>query len=153
MRHPLIFVVALAAFAVGAEKPEGVDVTKEVKSIKTIDPDELGDQLPVFEGKIVKLKFNYRLGDVDKQADGSMKGRVGIYRSSLDGRRFAYGYAAVHVPAEAKDWFLKLTTSDTSRGTIYAFGRVEKSGESSSTVVKLLGRELRTDMKGSRIFW
>ncbi len=136
---------ALLLSPVHAEMP----LTREqAANIKSFDAQELAEQAFQLPGEIVKIKYTRRLKPVEKLEDGQFTGQLGIdiYRSGTA----RYGFVQVKVPAEAGDWFLKVPTEYSRRGAMIVFARVNPS---SQPMVELIGRELKTDAKGSRIVW
>jgi hypothetical protein len=93
----------------------------------------------------VKLKFSFRSDSVSKKPDGSLIGRIEDWRGDLSDS------AQVIVPAEAVNWFMALPAKYTARKTVVVFVRVEFIGN--YPAVELLGREIKTDIEGSRIVW
>ena len=96
-------------------------------------------------GALVKLKFSFRDDSVSKTPDGSLIGRIEDWRGDL-----SYS-AQVIVPAEAVNWFMTLPAKYTARKTVVVFVRVEFVGN--YPAAELLGREIKTDLQGSRIVW
>jgi len=144
----VLLTLALRSFA-------DVELTREeAASIQGYDLDKLGSKAPQLEGKIVRLKFSYRENSVKKNDDGSISGELRIWRPSTGaiGSYYRYGGTYVTVPAEGAEWFLKLPTATTSRGTVTVIARVGKPKLDQPTA-EILGREIKTDLKGSRIVW
>ena len=89
-------------------------------------------------GALVKLMFSFRDDSVSKTPDGSLIGRI-------------EDSAQVIVPTEGVNWFMALPAKYTARKTVVVFVRVEFIGN--YPAVELLGREIKTDIEGSRIVW
>ena len=96
-------------------------------------------------GALVKLKFSFRSDSVSKNPDGSLIGRIEDWRGDLSDS------ANVIVPAEAVNWFMALPAKYTARQTVVVFARVKFIGN--YPAAELLGREIKADIKGSRIVW
>ena len=145
----------LGVFAVmTAQLHADVEISREeAGSIQSYDLDKFTDKAVQLEGKIVKLKFNYRLKDVEKKEDGTLTGdlRIWKYGSGAVGSTYKSGGIAVTVPPEGAGWFLKVPTTE-SRATLIVIAKIGKS-QSGSPSAELLGREIKTDLKGSRIVW
>jgi hypothetical protein len=150
--------IMLAVCASIAESsPEGIPITREeAASMKSVDIDKLGEQLPSYEGKIVKLRFNHRAAEISKKDDGTITGSIYFFRSAYDtrnaNRETKFGEVYAVVPSAGADWFMKIPTSMGSRTTLYAIARISKT-QYGATQAELLGREIKTDLKGSRVIW
>ncbi len=166
MKTALLSLALLAAFTAsgsaqltappaGATTP-GVLLTRdEATKIKSYDVDEIGSKGPALEGQIVKVKFNYRTKMATAKPDGTLAGELALYRyrDTIGGGGLRYGSLATTVPAEGIAWFMKIPTEDMSRATLIVFARLGKSTLSGRPAAELLGREIKSDMKGSRIVW
>lgn len=86
-------------------------------------------------GKLVKLRIG-RIDQAEKQQDGSIHARY--YRTYF------------YIPAEGADWFLK-AISKPGNATTIAYARMARG--TAFDRIQLLGREIKTDSKGSRIIW
>ena len=146
----------LAAVVVGSLlftlHTNGTEISQEeARSIPSMDLEKLEEKEPTLAGKIVRLKFNYRSGDVTKKDDGSMTGRISFWKNNSGFSAYNYksGHRRVGIPAEGVDWFLKQPTKE-SRASLLVYARIP---ESTKEPVVLLGREIKTDLKGSRIVW
>jgi hypothetical protein len=62
-----------------------------------------------------------------------------------------FGSIAAVIPKEAIAWFTKITTNENSKKPFLVYARVVSAGSGSH--VELLGRELKTDIRGSHIVW
>jgi hypothetical protein len=150
---PLLFLAALS------HASEGIDISREqAASLKTFDPEEIESTGPAkLEGALVKLRFNCRLpwyepvSGIDEYRSG-----VGFFRSTyaFAGGRSSSGVVNVRFPHSALPWFLKLPT-DSARKTTVVIARLRKNDADVSGVMlaEILGREIRTDSKGSKIIW
>ena len=152
MKTVLSCAAVLLAFAL----PTSADVEltrEEATSIQGYDLDKLGDKHALLEGKIVRLKFNYRSQMVTKNEDGSVSGELRIWRPSTGaiGSYYRAGATYVTVRAEGVAWFMKVSTTET-RGTGTVLAKIGKPRQGQPTA-ELLGREIKTDLKGSRIIW
>jgi hypothetical protein len=148
----IVFSAILAALLVFARAD--VDLTRdEVSKIKNLDADSVGEKAAELQGQIVRMKFNYRTQQVTHNADGTYTGGLNIYRygSRTGGKRYISGHVGVVFPASAKAWFDKLPTDDLTHQSFSAIVRVTKYDP--DTVVEILGREIKTDVKGSHIVW
>jgi hypothetical protein len=150
------FILLIAAFAaLGVISRGDVDIKREVATaIKTYDIPTLEARSADLEGQIVRVKFNYRTAQITDDKDGYKRGQLGIWRTDSRAGRAGYqsGYIRVRVPAEAVDWFRKLTTIDATHQTFTVIARVDKA-DSDRASIELLGREIKTDTKGSHIVW
>lgn len=127
----------------------------EANSVRSIDVTDYQAKSFELDGKIVKLKFNRRDSTVQKQDDGGMNGYIGLWkeRNTTNPKYWLRtGSLPVKVPSEGVEWFLKIPTTYESRGNQVVFVRVH-AGKTGEARVELLGRELKTDSKGSRIVW
>jgi hypothetical protein len=95
-------------------------------------------------GKIVRLKFTSRSKFVAKTLDGSSVTFILLWKSTADreSRR-------VRVPEEVTEWFLK-QPAEQSRASLFVCARIPASNDEPAL---LLGREVKTDSKGTRIVW
>jgi ribosomal protein L29 len=128
---------------------------EEAASLRSYDLEDLAAKAHSLEGQLVRLKFNYRLATFQKEKDGSIKGRLMIwrYRPTATRTTLTSGSCEVTVPEEGIPWFMKVPTTE-SRGSLLVIARVEKSDESTGIPkATVLGREVKTDTKGSRIVW
>ena len=144
--HTLIIIAAVVTPALG-----DTELTREeATTLQSYDLDKFADKAPQIEGKIIRLKFNYRLPTITKKDDGSIAGKLGLWRTRTGavGSRLKYGDLSVVVPPEGAAWFTELPISEYSRATLNVIARVGESGR-----VELLGREVKTDLKGSHVFW
>ena len=149
-------ILLLTAFTAIALTSRGdVDIKREeATALKTYDIPTLEAKSADLEGQIVRVRFNYRTAQITDDKDGYKRGQLGIWRTDSRAGRAGYqsGYIRVRVPAEAVEWFRKLTTNDATHQTFTVIARVEKDqGERAS--IELLGREIKTDTKGSHIVW
>lgn len=123
----------------------------EAATMKSFTLNELAPQVHEFVGKIIKVKFSSRDADIRKEKDLS----VGIINNYSNTRkRGVYSYfssAKLYVPEEGLPWFSKLTVGDYQRSSYVVVCRVEKAGVIPE--LKALGREIKTDAKGTRIIW
>lgn len=124
----------------------------EAAAIKSYDLDDFMEQRDMLEGKIVKLKFTYRSREVSKKPDGSAISTLHLYRyRNTVGAETETGQQQVLIPKEGMDWFYKLPASGSRRSYV-VFARVVK-GEDGGVVAELLGRDMKTALKGSVISW
>jgi hypothetical protein len=141
----LLTLIAFPAFAdVELERDQAA-------TMKSFTLNELVPQVHDFVGKIIKVKFSSRDATIRKEKDFS----VGlIYNYTNTRKRGVYTYfasARIHVPEEGLSWFSKLTVGDLQRSSYVVVCRVEKGG--TMPELKALGREIKTDSKGSRVIW
>ena len=106
---------------------------------------------------MIKLRFSYRDAAV-RRSQGEPGLHVGQVQSYLETSRkksvdSGWAFVDVLMGQEALAWFSKIPTNIDSRASIVAVGRVAELKESAEPVVILLGREIRTDIKGSRAVW
>ena len=152
--HPTLaaFLLSFAALSAAEKAVEGVEISREeATSVKSVDPDSLGDKVLELDGKLVRLKFTYRLQNVEKKPDGALEGSVGIWRYSASTKPTKYGLVKVSVPPAGAAWFQRLPTSEASRASIVVIARITNAD--TSPKAELLGREIKTDLKGARIVW
>lgn len=135
-----LLVLAFPAFAdvtVPANETAGISRAAEIHAVH--------ESSASLKGKLIKLTFVCRAGAMSDLADGGKSGEVldsPTVRQKLD----------VEVPKEGVKWFMDLPTTDGGGPPITAYGRLatSKFGE---PVFKILGTELKTDAKGTRISW
>jgi hypothetical protein len=79
-----------------------------------------------------------------------MSGTLRIWVSSSRTTNGVYksGMLDVTVPADGVEWFLKQPSKE-SRASLLIYARMSEDGKKA----KLLGREIRTDLKGPKIIW
>ena len=146
--------LALAFLTVCTAVSGDTEITRdEVITLRSYTLDELVAKSEELEGQIVRLKFNYRSSLFEKGDDGSIKGMLMIwrYRPTTSRNIYTSGSCQVTVPPEGAEWFFKLPTSE-SRGSLLVIARVGKT-KTGIGQAKLLGREIKTETKGSRIVW
>jgi hypothetical protein len=99
------------------------------------------------------VKFNYRSSSIQELKDGSRSGQINIWRSKYvtGARTTKDGSLSVRFPESALEWFRRIPTDYNSRASIIAIVRIGKSGDGHSA--EILGREIKTDTKGSHIVW
>jgi hypothetical protein len=68
-----------------------------------------------------------------------------------DYRGELFDSADVIVPAESVKWFMARPAKYTARRTAIVFVRIKFVKD--ALIAELLGREMKTDIKGSRIVW
>jgi len=149
-------ILLIAAFAALAATSRGdVDIKREeATALKTYDIPVLEAKSADLEGQIVRVRFNYRGAQITEDKDGFKRGELRIWRTDSRAGRAGYqsGYIRVRVPTEAIEWFRKLTTNDATHQTFTVIARVDKA-DSDRASIELLGREIKTDTKGSHITW
>jgi hypothetical protein len=161
MVHPMnpklvavVTLLSLTAAALAQSLTKPVEITREeAQKIVAYDLEKLADLGPAVAGQIVRLKFNYRSQSVDKDPSGKIMGTLRIWKYLPYVSRGDYirsGSIDVIVPAEGAEWFMKLPRTE-SRSSLLVYARMPddlKKGRA-----ELLGREIKTDFKGSRIVW
>jgi hypothetical protein len=103
-------------------------------------------------GRIIGVQFNYR-DDYTRRVDADwFSGHLNRYdRTAKIHSRFEKG-AAVLIPATALSWFQSLPTDYRDRREAVVYAQVEE--DSSGTVLRLLGTQIRRDMSGAgEITW
>lgn len=154
---PVVSMIGVFWLVAGVNVKADVPLTSaEANSIRSIDVTDFQAKAFELDGKIVKLKFNRRSTTVEKQDDGGLHGSIGLWkeRNTVNPKySFRTGTLPVKVPSEGAEWFLKIpTTYESMRGYYMVFARVH-AGKTADERVELLGREMKTDSKGSRIVW
>lgn len=160
MKKILTTAAALLAIVVslGAADPEpaGVPIdTKIAQTLKTYTPPEFDVKKDSLDGQVIRLKFTSRDSAIKDTKDNALLAGVAQSYGSYSGKAGG-GSTSVDVtfPKEQRDWFAKISTAFSARASITAIGRVRKIGNGyRGHVIDLLGREIKTDMKGSRIVW
>lgn len=159
MKRGILFACALVTISSAdvRAQDEGISLTREESaSLKTIDLNELAAKLAAYEGKIVKLRFTSRSEKSTSMPDGKLRCSLFYYRNRPDpykkGVTTTNGGLLAFIPPAGQEWFLNLTTVYTSQAPIHVIARVSK-GAAGQPQGELLGREIRTDAKGSRIVW
>lgn len=123
---------------------------EELRNAKIADVVEISSNPPAFAGKFVKLKFYERSQEFAATKAGDlMEGRVQYH----DAKANSAGID-VFFPKEAAAWFSKLPIDanlfqQTKSFTAYA--RI--SIEGGSPEADLMGREIKTDLKGPSLIW
>lgn len=149
MKLPLFFLLAATAIA---DVP--ID-QNEAQSIKSIDAQEARDSAAKLDGKLVRIRFNYRSVSVEVKPDGTAAAKLRIYRSRAavmnDARGFRFGGVDAVFPAEGVNWVQNLTTHDESKAPLYVIARLHNVNGTAEAEV--LGRQVVTDSKGSRVTW
>lgn len=145
---PIAIIAPCLAFAAGLDRatpaPSEPPITQaEAGSIKTLSLKELAVLAPSSEGKIVKVKFTH--------VSGVLPGKNGEVIATLYDKEWMS--VAVRVPKEGAPWLSKLPSTETNK-SFFVFGRVEKEGKFQTfSQLKLLGRELRIDIKRATFIW
>jgi hypothetical protein len=124
---------------------------QEAASIKSFDVQKVSEQAVALNGQIVKIKFTCRESRITPEGDEGAKG--GLYQWAFTSvtDRLRNGTMSAHIPKEAVAWFTKITTDYNSKKPYLVYARVVAAGNGSH--VELLGRELKTDIRGSHIVW
>lgn len=145
MKHSLAALLFLASAALA-----DVDIDRKIAaSLKTYDCGEIEAKGHELIGKIIRIRFYRRDAEVS-QEDGANRGLVHSFSTS-NRPNAIYGYVRVVVPNDGMPWFTKLPTDFRTRGPSVVIARLDKGG--SIPEATLLGREIKTDAKGSRIVW
>jgi len=145
----------IAAFIAASPLLADVPISREeAQSLKSYDLGQVEKQGPALEGKVVRLKFNYRSAAVKKADDGSISGTISVwlYRTYAAGSILREGDLSVAVPPEGAAWFMKISTVE-ERSTVNVIARMKKGKVAGTLAADLLGREVKTDVKGPRIVW
>jgi len=152
MKNLLLTGLIVSAFSTALAD---LEITREeAGSLQSVDLQKLKERPFDYEGRIVRLKFNYRSQFFKKQDDGSVTGTLSIYQSNIYVTRSAkYGHVEVTVPAEGVPWFMKIPTTTESRSALTVIARIKKGGTNEYPQAEVLGREIKTDAKGPRIIW
>lgn len=143
---PLLVAISAAGriFAADPASPTATnesEITKEeATSAKAIDVAELAKSGGALSGKVVKLKFSTRAVDSRITATG--------FQGTVLSKGMAFAGVSVGGAKEGADWFSKVSTDLDSRRTYVVIARI-KNG----TFARILGREIKTDMKGSKVVW
>lgn len=151
-RLPLAMKTALLLTLIALPAVADVELDRnEAATMKSFTLNELVPQVHDFVGKIIKVKFSSRDAAVRKEGDMS----VGIIYNYTNTRKRGIdtylASARLFVPEEGLPWFSKLTVGDFQRSSYVIVCRVEKGGVLPE--LKALGRELKTDSKGTRVIW
>jgi hypothetical protein len=147
----LVFAAFIAANPLFADVP----ITREeAQSLKSYDLGQVEKEGPALEGKLVRLKFNYRSAEVKKDNDGSVSGTlmIWLYRGYATSTILRQGDLGITVPPEGAAWFMKIPTVE-GRATTNAIARMKKGKKNGPLTAELLGREIKTDVKGPRVVW
>lgn len=138
----LLLVLSLSVMAAD------VAITKdEASSIKTYDLAEVADRGPTLNGSLIRVKFNYRGRDLDQN-----KCSIGLYNAT-NPAKIKTAVVPAAIPPEGMNWFLKISTDQYSRQQVVVYGRVISETPETPRHIQLLGREMKTDIKGARILW
>jgi hypothetical protein len=149
----LLALSTLGCIAADPTPAPGVPIDAKVaQTIQSYDVAKIAEKGPALAGQIVKVKFNYRSREAGKEQDGKFHGTLRIWRTTNNVGNYSLrsGGLAVIVPPEAEAWFLKLPTDDASRASLIVIARL---GANPDAPAELLGREIKTDMKGPKIVW
>jgi hypothetical protein len=144
--------LAFVALAHSALAEEPIDRAL-ASSLKSYDCNDLTSKAHELDGKIIKLKFFVRNNTISTEEDGSKRCYVSSFyygnRRDKEG-----GSVYVKIPEDGLAWFTKVPTNwSEQRSTFIVIGRVENSKSGAWPTVALLGREIKTDIKGSKIVW
>jgi hypothetical protein len=128
---------------------------EEAANLPSVDIQKLNYRGLEYEGKIVRLKFNYRSSVVEKLKEGGgLSGTLSIWQSNAYVTRpQKSGNVKVTVPPEGVAWFMKIPTTYDSRSTLVVIARITKASGEAYPQAELLGREIKTDLKGSKVLW
>jgi hypothetical protein len=142
-------ILVLAGSVVCAEE---VKLTpKEASAIKSFDLHELQAQATVLNNELLKVKFNYRLPETELLDDSVLKGTIAFSATNVTTGVAKTGSMMVLVPKEGRAWFMKIPTLPSSRRPLYAFARLHI--KENVPQLELLGRELKSTLKGPQIVW
>lgn len=133
---------------------QGVDIDPALaRSMKSMPVNEFQTRAAMLEGQVIKIKFNYRDREIVKNDDGTLSCRVKTFLDSSRRRSadMAFGAVPVTFPAEALPWFSRISTDIESRAILVAIGRVKSVR--GMPEVELIGREIKTDSRGSKVVW
>jgi hypothetical protein len=83
--------------------------TEEVANLKAYDLAEMADRGPTLNGKLIRLKFNYRAREIDQD-----KGTIGYYNATNPAKIKSATIVALG-PAEGMPWFQRISTDLNSR--------------------------------------
>lgn len=111
---------------------------EQIEGLKSFDANKIKASLPLLEGKIVKIKFTFRSASLQKLTDGNFAAKVKDSEST---------FLPVIIPADAVEWFNKISTHSDARKTNVVYATV------SGSAVTLIGREVVRDHDGIRIVW
>lgn len=152
MKHTIAVLLGIIALTQASLAQETEISREEAQRIPSYDLAKMSETGPKFAGKIVRVKFNYRQKEVTKNADGSLNGTISVWKYSTNfaGSNIKHGHLDVKIPKEGAEWFYKLTYEE-SRATLNIYAMLPEDGVNGRAV--LLGREIKTDFKGSKIIW
>lgn len=149
---PSILLALLTSFLFASARADEPITREEAATLKSYDLDKLEAIIVQLENKVVRLKFNYRRPDVDRTKDGVVGGTLAFWRYSTAaaGSTYKSGFMDVVVPPAGMEWFMKLPTTE-SRASLFVIARIHKDED--GHYAHILGREVKTDLKGSRVVW
>lgn len=137
----------------GIEPTAGIDIdTKVAQTLKSYTPPEFDAKKESLDGQIIKIKFTSRQTDITEGEGDLLSGGIRGEGSRSSKTSGGSSYLTVEFPKDQKAWFAKISTAYDARVALTAIGKVKK-GKYGSYVVELIGREIKTDMKGSKIVW
>lgn len=145
----LFFAFLLTAPVWAEEKPKLL-TSGEMATLKTYDLQEV---TPALDGKVVRVKFNFREDDITKKDLGLM-GSLRYFKSlpQVAGAVKKNATLDVVIPANGMKWFARIPVDKSARGSMSALARIkiDRQGEAYG---ELLGREIRQGMKGAEVVW
>lgn len=146
----------LALLCTSAFAMADVEIPKsEAQSIKSIDAQDARDFAAKNDGKLVRIRFNYRGSSVEVKPDGGATAELRIYRNRMnttnDQRSLRWGGVSAQFPPEGVKWIQNVTTHEDSRVALYVIARLHN--KDGTGTVEVLGRQVVTDFKGSRVTW
>lgn len=139
-------VFAFAMFVTSAFAAIEEATPADLKNVPSVDLVTIADKLPLYDGKLVKVKFASRHQEVEKTDDGDYLGTIDFWNKSEN-----YGSMAVFLPKEALNWFMRVKTDVMAKRSVWVYARV--INYHGVAAAQLLGTELRTELKGQRLVW
>ena len=145
-----LFLAFLLTAPCWAEEKPTLLTSGEMASLKTYDLQEV---TPALEGKVVRVKFNFREDDITKKDQGLM-GSLRYFKNltQVAGAVKKNGTLDVVVPANGMKWFARIPVDKSARGSMSALARI-KTDPKGETYAELLGREIRQGTKGAEVVW
>lgn len=146
----LAITLAIVALLLGTARADYELTREEASTMKSYRLEELNKLIGTLDGRIVRIKFMNREPDVVRAQNGPATGGVIEYLRDPDGM---LSTMRVTVDAGGADWFQRLPAGQPRRDSrmIQAIGRVGL--EKGRPHIHILGREVKTDLKGPRVVW
>ena len=130
--------------------------SKVAAKIKTYTPAEFADKANTLTNQIIRIKFNLR-GKIEASEEkaGYRISSVGIYEPNSSRNKQRSGNFNVLFPESALPWFTHIPYDGKTAPMLTAIVRVRAATSDfyGDPFVEIIGRNLKTDHKGTQAVW